>query len=84
MSGKGSRPRPYSVSLDEYDNNFDRIFGKKKMTPRVQENSEDIGLCGCGRSPTGKCLGWHALTLQDYEQKLDEWKMLQEQDQQSK
>lgn len=31
-AGKGSRPRPYSVSKDEFDNNFDRIFGKKKKT----------------------------------------------------
>ena len=21
-----------------------------------------IGACGCGRSPTGRCCGWHALT----------------------
>lgn len=28
--GKGSAPRPYSVSQETYDNNWDRIFGKKK------------------------------------------------------
>lgn len=22
--------------------------------------------CGCGRSPTGKCIGWHALSKEDY------------------
>ena len=22
--------------------------------------------CGCGRSPTGKCIGWHDLTEEDY------------------
>ena len=22
--------------------------------------------CGCGRSPTGKCIGWHALSEEDY------------------
>ena len=27
-SGKGSRPRPYSVSLDTYGKNFDAIFRK--------------------------------------------------------
>ena len=26
---KGSRPRPLSVSKDKFDDNFDRIFGKK-------------------------------------------------------
>jgi hypothetical protein len=28
---------------------------------RVTNNSEEIGRCGCGRSPTGKCIGWHGL-----------------------
>ena len=28
--GKGSAPRPFSVSQATFDNNFDRIFGKKK------------------------------------------------------
>ena len=25
--------------------------------------------CGCGRSPTGKCLGWHALSEEEYQKK---------------
>jgi hypothetical protein len=28
--GKGSKPRPFSVDKETFDNNFDRIFGKKK------------------------------------------------------
>ena len=28
--GKGSSPRPFSVSQDEFANSFERIFGKKK------------------------------------------------------
>ena len=32
------------------------------MQVRVKENVEDIGKCGCGRSPTGKCIGWQGLT----------------------
>jgi hypothetical protein len=32
------------------------------MQVRVKDNIEDIGKCGCGRSPTGKCVGWHGLT----------------------
>ena len=27
--GKGSRPRPYSVDKNKFDENWDRIFGKK-------------------------------------------------------
>ena len=29
--------------------------------------------CGCGRSPTGKCIGWHKLTEKEYKQKLREY-----------
>ena len=28
--------------------------------------------CGCGRSPTGLCIGWHALTKEEYEKKKKE------------
>ena len=30
MSGKGSSPRPFSVTQDEFANNWDRIFKQKK------------------------------------------------------
>lgn len=36
MSGKGSAPRPFSVSQEEFANNFDRIFGKN-----AEENVDD-------------------------------------------
>lgn len=68
--GKGSRPRPFSVSQNEFGNNFDNIFRKKDMTPRVEENTEEIGKCGCGRSPTGKCIGWHGLSEEEYRDAL--------------
>ena len=25
--------------------------------------------CGCGRSPTGKCIGWHKLSEEEYQDK---------------
>jgi len=31
------------------------------------------GLCGCGRSPTGKCCGWHALDEKTYQEKQAEY-----------
>jgi hypothetical protein len=31
------------------------------------------GRCGCGRSPTGVCCGWHALTEDAYQQRLAEY-----------
>ena len=33
--GKGSSPRPFSVSQDEWDNRWDAIFGRDK--PKEQE-----------------------------------------------
>lgn len=36
MSGKGSSPRPYSVPRKVYDDNWDKIFGKK-----VKDKKED-------------------------------------------
>lgn len=29
--------------------------------------------CGCGRSPTGSCIGWHNLTNEAYLQKKAEY-----------
>lgn len=36
------------------------------MQVRVKENPEEFGKCGCGRSPTGKCVGWHGLTEEQW------------------
>ena len=44
-----------------FRDNYDNIFRKKDMQVRVKDNGEDFGKCGCGRSPTGKCIGWHGL-----------------------
>jgi hypothetical protein len=41
------------------------------MQVRVQEDPEEFGRCGCGRSPTGKCIGLHTLSEQAWaEQKV--------------
>jgi hypothetical protein len=32
----------------------------------MQAKPGTAGQCGCGRSPTGKCVGWHALTEDQY------------------
>jgi hypothetical protein len=72
--GKGSSPRPFSVSQEEFDNRWDNIFKKDKdMQIRVKENVEDIGRCGCGRSPTGKCIGWHGLSEEMYQHQKMLW-----------
>lgn len=39
MSGKGSQPRPFSVSQEEFGKNFDAIF--RKPDPRVLEDQRN-------------------------------------------
>jgi len=74
--GKGSSPRPFSISQEEFANSWDLIFKKDKdMQIRVKENAEEFGKCGCGRSPTGKCIGWHALSEADFKEKLAEYEL---------
>lgn len=46
--------------------------------------NEQIGGCGCGRSPTGQCCGWHALSEEEFRIKLAEYEDQQNKDAQSK
>lgn len=39
--GKGSSPRPYSVSQETYANNFDAIFRKKTPQEKDDARAED-------------------------------------------
>ena len=48
--GKGSASRPLSVSRQDYGNNFDAIFGKKKET----ENTVKVDLPVSGVTVTLK------------------------------
>lgn len=41
------------------------------MTPSVEQMR--TGTCGCGRSPTGDCIGWHSLTEEQYQRNLELW-----------
>jgi hypothetical protein len=38
--GKGSKPRPFSVSQEEFDKRFDLIFGRKKPSSEEQAINE--------------------------------------------
>jgi len=50
-----------------FRDNYDRIFRKDKNMERREENNKK---CGCGRSPSGYCMGWHSLTEEQYQEKL--------------
>jgi hypothetical protein len=72
---KGSRARPFSVSQAEWDSRWDAIFSRdlkeENMSPSVEQMKK--GTCGCGRSPTGNCIGWHGLTEDAFKAKLQEY-----------
>ena len=36
-SGKGDKPRPFSVPKEQFDKNFEAIFGKKKKPEPEKE-----------------------------------------------
>jgi len=37
-----------------------------------------MSTCSCGRSPTGLCIGWHALTEEKYKEKKKKYEKLDE------
>jgi len=96
-AGKGSRPRPFSVSQAEWDSRWDAIFSRdlkedkkevdtsqdsqynsdtknkrNNMQVRVSQLTENGVPCGCGRSPTGFCIGWHGLSEEEFQKRLAE------------
>lgn len=64
------------MSKEEFSNSLERM--SRRMTPRAKDNGDDFGSCGCGRSPTGKCIGWHGLSKDEYKRRLDEFNRKQQ------
>lgn len=54
---------------NSYRDNYDNIFRKNKVSPSVEQMKQ--GTCGCGRSPTRDCIGWHGLTEDEFEQRKE-------------
>lgn len=47
-------------------------------TTGLQEyDVSEANSCGCGRSPNGKCVGWHKLTEEQYAEKKAAWEARQ-------
>ena len=44
MSGKGSRPRPFSVDRKTFESNWDKIFVKKRKIQRSKNNKKKQNL----------------------------------------
>jgi hypothetical protein len=51
------------------------------MQIRVTEDGKKFGSCGCGRSPTGDCIGWHGLNEQQLKEAQDKWELAEYQKQ---
>lgn len=47
------------------------------MTPKVKDMKAKR-TCGCGRSVTGECMGWHSLSEEEYQKQLEEYLAEQE------
>ena len=48
----------------------DATCKRGKFKAKERRLMSDSRKCGCGRSPTGNCIGWHKLTKEEYEAKL--------------
>lgn len=53
---KGSRPRPLSVSQEKFDDNFDRIFGKKANIETLTIRVSGVNANGATLSPESTVL----------------------------
>ena len=40
-----------------------------------KDDGEDFGKCGCGRSPIGKCIGWHGLNEEQLVEARRVWEL---------
>ena len=45
------------------------------MQIRATANDSEFGKCGCGRSPTGKCIGWHGLNDEQLKEAQRQWEL---------
>ena len=46
---------------------------------QVKVTEGKVGTCGCGRSPTGDCIGWHGLNEQQLKEAQLKWEQSQNQ-----
>ncbi len=64
-----------SVKTEKYQAEFEKkqsieLVADYTDTIKVPVQLLKIGTCGCGRSPTGNCIGWHGLSESEYQAKL--------------
>jgi hypothetical protein len=52
---------------------YSNVKWRRVMQVRVKEDANEFGKCGCGRSPTGKCIGWHGLNEEQLAEAKRDW-----------
>ena len=65
-------PHPNLPRKDSYHRPQHTAGEDKRSTEMAEANT-----CGCGRSPTGKCCGWHNLSEEQYAEKKAQWEAKQ-------
>jgi hypothetical protein len=53
------------------------------MQIKANQINEGGANCGCGRSPTGKCIGWHSFSEEEFRERLAEYEDQLRKDQES-
>lgn len=52
-----------------------RVGDIHPSTEKDMESVKKRGTCGCGRSPTGDCIGWHSLSESEYQSAKRQWEL---------
>ncbi len=58
-----------SLEVTQEEDEAWKELERRTMTPSTEQMKQ--GTCGCGRSPTGNCCGWHALSEQEFQQRKE-------------
>ena len=67
--GKGSAPRPFSVPKEEFNNNWEAIFGKKPSGGMTTEDAEKLG--SAQKENSGDQSNWENTSLARLSQRFD-------------
>jgi len=54
-----------------------QTFTSLSLKREQETDMAEANTCGCGRSPTGKCCGWHNLSEEQYAEKKAQWEARQ-------
>ena len=55
-AGKGSSPRPFSVTQQEYDSRWDAIFGRDRVQEALDKKADNARELGLDYEPSNRCI----------------------------